>query len=79
MFLLCLLGSDRTGGAGLFAGAAVDARAGINDVLSVALGNRGNGAGLCTRAAANASITNRMSHDGTSFSYRTIRRILRKI
>ncbi len=70
MFLLCLLGSDRAGGASILAGAAVDADARVHDVMRVALRDCGNGAGVCTGTAGNASIADRMSHDVTSFSCR---------
>ena len=54
-------------GAGLGAGAAVDALVGVDFVLAVALGDRFNGAFAGAGAAGDARICNFVSHDGSSF------------
>lgn len=58
--LLCL---RRANGAGACACAAVDARARVDNVFAVALGNSGSGAVVCARAASDAVIGDNISHD----------------
>ena len=53
----------------LGASAAVDAGVSVDDVLAVAFGNSLNGAVVNTGAAANASISNFVSHDFPSICF----------
>ena len=54
---------DSAHGAGTSAGAAVDAGAGVDDVLRVALGDSAHGAAVNTGTAADASVTDNIGHD----------------
>ena len=57
-----LLRLDRADGASVFAGAAVDAGIGIDDVLRATGSDRVDGAGICACAAGDAFIGNYVSH-----------------
>lgn len=59
MWLLCL-GSAY--GAVVSTRAAVDAGAGIDNILAITLGNCGNGAAVCASAAGNTFVGNLISH-----------------
>ena len=53
---------DGAGGADPGAGAALDAGAGVDDVLAVPLGNGGDRAGVGAGAAAYASVADHIGH-----------------
>ena len=57
---------DCFGGAVVSAGAAIDTQISVDDIDAVAFGNSLNGAVVYTGAAANASVSNFVSHDVTS-------------
>ena len=60
--MIGLLSLDRADGAAVFAGAAIDARSGVNDVRRVAGSDRVYGAGIGAGAAGNALVRNYVSH-----------------
>ena len=60
------LRSDRTGGAGVRASAAVEAGTGVDLILGVALRDRTDGTYICASAAADASRADFVSHVRTS-------------
>ena len=53
---------DRSDGAGIGAGTAVDAGTGIDDVVLVALGDRAHGAVALTGTATHASVADDIGH-----------------
>ena len=54
---------DGAGGATVFACAAIDANIGVNNILGVAFGNGGYGAGSCASSAHYAFVRDHMCHN----------------
>ena len=63
LFFLVSALRDRAHGAGASAGAAIDAGAGVDDVLGIALGDRAHGTAVRAGTAADASVTDNIGHD----------------
>ena len=63
LFFWSLALGDSAHGAGTSAGAAIDAGAGVDDVVVVALSDSAHGAALSAGTAADASVTNNIGHD----------------
>ena len=71
VFCLLALG-DRAHGAGTSAGTAIDAGAGVDDVLGIALSDGAHGAAVNTGTAADASVTDDIGHN----KYTSIKMVL---
>ena len=63
LFFWSLALGDSAHGAGTSAGAAINAGAGVDDVVVVALSDSAHGAALSAGTAADASVTNNIGHD----------------
>ena len=61
-FRISALGDDGAGGAGVAARTAVQASAGVDDVLVITLADSAGGANVCAGTAADASRSNLISH-----------------
>ena len=59
---ILLSGADSAVGAGICAGAAIQASASVDHVLGITLGDSAHGASVCTSATADASGTDLISH-----------------
>ena len=64
-----LSGGDSAIGAGVAARTAVQASTGVDDVTIITLGDSAHGASICASTAADASGTDLISHNSTSYSF----------